>query len=293
MTPSTTIQALAAAIGLPPTEIEAVLAHLPVHYRSQTRKIGTKHRELLVPSNQLKRIQRRILRQVFSKLHPHAASHCRKGRSILTNAKAHLGSRYVSVRDIKGAFPAVKPHMVRAALSKALSRARLDETLADPITQLCTVRGQLPQGAPTSTAILDLVLYPVDAYITREATRRGFTYTRYVDDFCISGGQSPKTLLVILTGEVERRKFVLNPSKARDWVPGRRATVNGLVLARSPILRSDYVKAVRRVIDRHVAGEDLLSHHALLVLKGRIAWIRQVHPRVGKALGGRLRKDDA
>lgn len=285
--------ALAAAIELPQAEIDAVLAHLPSHYHSVTKRIGSKERELLVPSDELKRIQRRLLHRVFSRLHPHEASHCRRGRSILTNARVHLGNPFVSVRDITGAFPAVKPHVVRAALSRALTRGKMNKVLADPITQLCTVREQLPQGAPTSTALLDLVLYPIDAYMARESERRGFRYSRYVDDFCISGETSPKALVSLLSRELERRHFKLNPSKTRDWVPGKRATVNGLVLAKAPILRADYVRAVRGLIDRHLDGTSRLSKDALRVLRGRVGWIRQIHPRVGKALGERLGKDDA
>ena len=173
-------------------------------------------------------------------------------------------------------------------MAQGLARAGLDKAIADPVTRLCCHKDQLPQGAPTSTKLLDLVFYSVDVVVAREAIRHGIRYTRYVDDFCISAGRGVGFFVRIVGAELGRFGFRLNPAKRRDYTPGRRATVTGLILAQRPVLRPDYLNAVRAAVEAHAAGETLLTATEQARLRGRIVWIKTVHPSVGARLAARI-----
>jgi RNA-directed DNA polymerase len=278
------LRSLAVAIDVSPEHLADVAASVPAHYRVQPLPEESKVRQLLVPSPELKSLQRRILRCVLRRCKIHPASHCRPGYSILTNARLHVGNSYVSTMDLRDAFPSIRPHAVRASVRRALWAAGLAEGLAEPIAQLCTYRRQLPQGAPTSTTLLDLALYSLDAVLLKAAQDHGLTYSRYVDDLTVSGGRPHAFFRRIVATVVGRFGLHLNDKKTKTWGPGRRATVTGLILDRRPILRADYVTQVRSIIEKHVGGLELLTPKDLAVLRGRISWIRQVHPRTGARL---------
>jgi hypothetical protein len=100
--------------------------------------------------------------------------------------------------DLKDFFPATRARRVRAYLRKV----GWNRPAADLLTRLCTFEGGLPQGAPTSPRLSNLVNYRLDARLTGVATRRrlfnprtagrleerpvGATYSRYADDLTFS-----------------------------------------------------------------------------------------------------------
>jgi retron-type reverse transcriptase len=149
---------------------------------------------------------------------------------------------------------------------------------------LCTYRGELPQGAPTSSILLDFVLFPLDEELTSAAKTDGLNYSRYADDLTISGGRKLTFFERKVANAVARLGLHLNHEKSRMWGPPRRATITGLVLARRPVLRLDYVKAVIAIAEEFNGGGALLSESELNSIRGRVAWIRQIHPRIGARL---------
>jgi len=279
---------LSQLVGVDVVELNDIAAHISEHYRTHVIREGDKKRPLSIPSARLKKVQRLILRAVLNRIPSHPASHCAPRRSILTNARYHIGNKYLTTLDIENAFPSARSHRVRPAVTRGLARVGLNKAIADPITKLCCYKDQLPQGAPTSSKLLDLVFYPVDASVAREAKRHGIRYTRYVDDFCISAGRGVGFFVRIVGMELGRFGFRLKHAKRRDYTPGRRATVTGLVLAKRPVLRLDYVKAVRAAVEGHAKGERLLTAIELACLRGRIGWIKTVHPKVGVRLAARI-----
>lgn len=282
---------LARVLGVEAEELIEITLDLPGHYRVKQIETNGKNRTLHIPSTRLKSVQKLILRRVLGRIPSHPASHCAPRRSILTNARHHIGSKYVTTMDVEDAFPSARPHLIRAALTRGLARARLDPRFAGLVVQLCTFRGQLPQGAPTSPKLLDLTLYRVDSSLTAAAARHGVRYTRYVDDFCVSGGKVLGFFVRLVGAELGRCGLRLKRVKQRDYGPGKRATVTGLVLGKRPILRSDYVSAVKGLVEGHLSGACRIRPEDVVRLLGRIAWIKQVHPRIGASMGARMRAD--
>src|SRR5438034_755250 len=60
------------------------------------------------------------------------------------------------------------------------------------LTKLCTHDGSLPQGAPTSPRLSNLVNHRLDARLFALARKRNVAYSRYADDITISGASDEK-----------------------------------------------------------------------------------------------------
>jgi len=106
-----------------------------------------------------------VVTAVLKSLEAYPTAHCRRRASTITNAQAHAGHRYVARFDIKDCFPSVSLAHVR----RAVARAGLDPAITALVASLVTVRGGLPQGAPTSMAILNAVLAPIDSRLSDAA----------------------------------------------------------------------------------------------------------------------------
>jgi len=151
-------------------------------------------RRILAPEPELKSLQQRILRRLLARLKSHpAAMGFERGRSIVTNALPHQGQALVMRLDVKDFFATTRARRVQ----RYFRRIGWNRAAARLLTRLCTHQGGLPQGAPTSPRLSNLVNYRLDARLAAMASRLGAVYTRYADDVTISlaeepaGGQHP------------------------------------------------------------------------------------------------------
>lgn len=140
-------------------------------------------RRLLVPDAGLKTLQRRILHRVLKKLRAHPAAHgFERGRSIVTNALPHRGQRVVIKIDVVNYFTSTTAKRIE----DYFRRIGWNADVAALLTRICTAEGGLPQGAPTSPRLSNLVNYNMDSRIARAVQSRKGQYTRYADDITIS-----------------------------------------------------------------------------------------------------------
>ncbi|MGD8237890.1 MAG: reverse transcriptase family protein [Armatimonadota bacterium] len=171
---------LAYRLGMSEEELRAAT----IAYREFTvpkRSGGT--RRIAAPEPDLKLLQRRILRRVLARLKCHpAATGFERGHSIVTNALSHVGRAVVIRMDLADFFGATRDRRVRDYF-RAIGYNR---EASDLITRLCSYRGGLPQGAPTSPRLSNLVNYRLDARLAGLAERLGAAYTRYADDMTFS-----------------------------------------------------------------------------------------------------------
>ncbi|MDA8796913.1 reverse transcriptase family protein [Luminiphilus sp.] len=160
------------------TEVQYAQVEIP------KRSGGT--RTLSIPSAELKVLQRTIGKALEGELavRVHKVSNAYiKGRNTVTNAVPHLGCAVLIKLDIKDFFPAVKREMVRPIISTfALHEPKTIDRLLD----LVVTDGGLPQGAPTSPILSNLVLRDFDIAAYRFANLVSAKYTRYADDLTFS-----------------------------------------------------------------------------------------------------------
>ena len=184
------------------------------HYRYrilQKRSGGV--RLIECPKRDLKELQRRILSTILDRIPPHQSVHgFVKGRSIVTFASPHVNQYIVLRLDLENFFPASPAARAQAAF-RTLG---YPEQVADRLGGICSnavprsvwnnrpmeiaaaewhearvlyARPHLPQGAPTSPALANVMAFRLDCRLSGLARSAGAVYTRYADDLAFSGGE--------------------------------------------------------------------------------------------------------
>jgi RNA-directed DNA polymerase len=140
-------------------------------------------RQIEAPGDKLKDLQRRVLRRLLNPLRAHpAATGFVRGRSIVHNARPHVGRGVVINLDLADFFPTITAERVAQCF-----RARgWNAEAATILSRICTNEGRLPQGAPTSPALSNLVCRKLDVRLAALAAYHKGSYTRYADDITIS-----------------------------------------------------------------------------------------------------------
>lgn len=179
-------------------------------FRIQKRSGGS--REISSPSPVLRQAQLWILDQILSKVPLHEAAHgFVPGRSIVTNARMHLNAACVLKIDIKDFFPSVS---IRRGVATFM-RCGYPKNVSYYLASLCFLEGGLPQGAPTSPCMSNIVAKRLDARLCALAKNAGLTYTRYADDLAFSGNQISLGFLKKCQEIIEDEGFIPNNKKTR------------------------------------------------------------------------------
>jgi len=248
-------------------------------------------RPISAPDRQLMLVQRAILSRMLTPLGAHpAACGFVKGRSIKDNALPHVGSEIVANADVENCFPSVKWPLVLAALRRDVG-AQLSAPALQLLVDLCTSEGALPIGAPTSPALLNRVLLRTDEILADAAARKGCVYTRYADDLSFSGGHGAVEMLGVAKSALLRIGLQLDPRKTNIFRRGRRQVCTGLVVNEQVSVPRRVRRRLRAAVHAVEQGRATTWHglpQSDASLRGRIAFVRMIHPDEGKALTGRL-----
>jgi len=204
--------------GLMAQELWTVTANIKNHYFTwYKKKSDGQRRRINAPQKRLKEIQHILLEKISFCTSPQAHGGV-KGRSIRTNALVHRRSKFMLTMDIKDAYPTVTRKMVYWFFRQMNTSAQLARIL----TKLTTLRGQLPQGAPTSLAIFNALLgadnlIGLDFWLERiRVGHRRLRYSRYVDDLTFSSGRKiPETAEKLIQKKLREAGFCVNPQKTR------------------------------------------------------------------------------
>ena len=167
-------------VGILPPQLQRI----PTEYQEfALPKRSGGQRKIHAPNPKLKEIQRTILLRLLARLksHPNVTGF-EKRHSIVTNAKTHVGARVILRMDIQNFFPSTSSNRVLTYF-RAIG---WDTNTAKLLTALCTYKGSLPQGAPTSPRLSTLVNFEMDARLHGLANRARAAYTRYADDITFS-----------------------------------------------------------------------------------------------------------
>ena len=239
-------------------------------YYADHRKCTNRYREFIIkkknggdrvintPVKELKEIQR-ALNAILSCIYTpyYAVYGFVPNRSIVDAAKEHVGMKYLFCSDLKDFFPSITLYRIKACLMMSpFSLNKEREPLAYLIANLCCdVKGGkpvLPQGAPTSPILSNIVCGNLDRRLTGLAKRFRLKYTRYADDLSFSGMenifQKEGEFRKELTKIVEGQGFVLNEEKTRLQKRAYRQEVCGLVVNRKVNVKKRYVKEIRRYL---------------------------------------------
>jgi RNA-directed DNA polymerase len=279
-----TIIELAELLAAVPPEIEEVVQNRRGYYRTvklPKRDGGT--RLLRVPDGRLKVLQDKVRRRVLDRVVPLDCIHGGvRGRSVITNARHHIGKEVVFTLDVKDFFPSVGPATASAIFRVLGFGAEALDTLVD----VTTWDNQLPQGAPTSVGMANLAMHKVDVRLCSLALGNSFAYTRYVDDIAVSGSWRLLDFRRLIQRIVEEEGFRINPAKIRTMRAGTRQLVTGMVVNENLNLPRDKRDSIRRQVSEVISSR-LRSTTVVDTVRGKLSWLGSVN--AGKAVRLSLR----
>ena len=221
----------AALLGVEVNRLEEILNNVSGHYQEfWMRKRSGGYRMISAPDKDLQAIQSTIYSRILSSVtivHP-AAVGFRCGRSVVDNAAPHLGKRYVLKMDIHDFFGSIQSPRVRQTFKKI----GYPENVSKVLGALCCLHRHLPQGAPTSPALSNIVGYEMDRKLAALAAEYGVTYTRYADDLTFSGDVFPKEQIIPQVKRIIRdEKFEPNHKKTHFMNQSSRKIITGVSVA--------------------------------------------------------------
>jgi RNA-directed DNA polymerase len=288
------LEQLAAELGLPRSYIEAIAANASYRYREYVVKGRSGHpRVVYHPSQQLKALQRWILRRILNRLPIHeAATAYEHERGIRKNAQLHQKSRFLLRMDFKEFFPSLGTADVETTLERAKTKGvfspkwNVDDTTL--LANLVCRFNRLVIGAPTSPKLANAICYELDEHLLGIARRFGAFYSRYADDLFFSAtephvlGQVENAVKGAVTAMKHPAHLALNLSKTRHSSMRGRRVVTGIVLTTEGQLSIG--RKTKRRLRSQVFTFAKLTEPERLSLRGWLAYCRSVEPEFINAL---------
>lgn len=308
---------IAGALGLTVPELRWLCFHNEaadrmhyVQFHVPKRSGGT--RLLSAPLPRLSRAQAWILRSLLDKVPAEGPAHgFVKGRSTVTHARPHSGRSIVVNLDLSEFFPSITWRRVRGVFEKIGYSPAAATVLAllctEPPRRRVEYEGRsywvavgeraLPQGAPTSPALSNLVTRKLDRRLAGMCAKMGWEYTRYADDLTFSapprgddqGSRDVAILLARVRHIVSDEGFQMNPKKGRVQRSGGRQSVTGIVVNRGLSLPREEVRKLRAIL--HNAKKTGLAAQNRegvpnfeAYIRGKLSYLHMIDPERSRSL---------
>lgn len=244
------------------------------HFDIPKKSGGERH--IAAPNNTLRCIQHYvnlIFRAVYKP--SECATGFTEGKSIVDNALKHVGQNYVFNIDLKDFFTSI----TRIRIYKRLQLAPFfyNKPVASILAGLCCVRDAtdkkrakqyLPQGAPTSPIVTNMVCGELDYKLNKLARKYNLKYSRYADDITFSSMHNvyqengeliitpygiDESSITTFRGELEKiiidEKFTINKHKTRLQKANSRQEVTGLVVNKKVNVTKYYIHGIRNLLN--------------------------------------------
>ena len=222
-----------------------------------------------------------------------------EGCSVVDNANVHKGMNYVFNMDLKDFFPSIEQPRVWKRLQ--LPPFNFPLPVANAMAGLCCMKEEnesgtryvLPQGAPTSPIITNMICDRLDHRLAGVAKRFGLNYSRYADDISFSSNYNAyhknsdfrKEVLRIITGQ----NFTINAKKTRLQRRQERQEVTGITVNEKLNVQQKYVRDIRNALyiwEKH--GYDIAYKCFLKKYKEEKGHIKKGIPDMVHVLEGKL-----
>jgi RNA-directed DNA polymerase len=217
-------------------------------------------RVISAPSTALKILQRKLSQVLYSVYEPKSLVHgFVPARSILTNANQHVRKRFILNIDLKDFFHSIHFGRVQGIFMKP--PYNLPKEVAVVLAKICCDNGRLPQGAPTSPIVTNMICARMDSELRRLARESKCTYyTRYADDITFSTtlktfpsalaslGDGTDPLKVVLEEKlkniIQSNGFEINQNKVRLQHKSQHQEVTGLTVNQFPNVKRKFVREI-------------------------------------------------
>lgn len=278
------------------------------HYSLCTKRDGSA-RLLESPKSHLKSIQRRVQREILSRVEMHPAAHgFINGRSCKTHAEPHTNKKYLFVFDLRQCFQSTQWHQVYSVFDQL----GYPDVVCKSLTMLCTHKSylhhpllkplplderqllkerHLPQGAPSSPSLSNAVLRKLDTRLVGLASALGFEYTRYADDLAFSGNKIRNWgfLEPLVSSICLDEGFQMNHRKSRLMRSHQRQKITGVVVNQRVNVDRRYYDQLKATLHNCVRDglviQNRMNHpNFKSYLYGSIQYVKSLNVKKGEKL---------
>jgi len=216
------------------------------YHRFNIPKKSGGYRVIEAPNDELKSKQLWIKDNIIDKFKvSDAAKGFKRCCSIYDNALMHVNKELVINIDIKDFFPSIKYNQVFRFFNYIGYNVQVSHLL----TKLCTNnRNALPQGAPSSPPLSNIILLKLDKRLSKLALSSECAYSRYADDITFSGKKNIKSLVPIIINIINDEGFEINQAKLRLQYANQRQEVTGLIVNKKVSLDKRTIKRLENAI---------------------------------------------
>ncbi len=261
------------------------------HYRSfEIPKKTGGYREIHAPYPALLQCQYWILNNILSKIpiHEKAFAYVKK-KSIKQNAEVHLNQEGFLKIDIKDFYPSIGINKI----IQVFKNLGYSHQVSFYLAAICCLDKSLPQGAPTSPTLSNVIFKSLDNRLDRLAQKLNLKYSRYADDIAFSGKTISPKLLTYIETIINSGDFELNHKKTIvQKKRGKRILTGISIVSEKPKIPSEYKRKIRQSI-HYIEKYGLYSHLSkiknknpdyLLSLEGKIRFWLFIEPENQYAL---------
>jgi len=249
---------LAMLLGIKGNILASIIAHThSFYYNFEIPKRSGGTRSISAPYPVLLNSQRWIYDNILSKviIHNNAKGFI-KQISIADNARVHLNTNYVLKMDIENFFPSIKMNRIMSIFRNLGYTKKISYYLSS----ICCLNGVLPQGAATSPSLSNIIAKRMDARITGLASHFELNYTRYADDFTLSGKILPPKIIDYIENIVNQEGFSINKKKTNLIGREKQKIITGISISSGELkIPREKKREIRKNI-HYVLKNGLIEH---------------------------------
>jgi hypothetical protein len=274
---------LAVRLGIERRRMEELSEQVGRHYRPfDLLKPGSKKwRHIDNPVDPLKGLQRRILARLLAKQDvPEFVLGAVPGRSIRDNAIAHVGQPALVTLDLSDCFPSIDNQQVHDTLCTRLGCGR---HVAAVLTKLTTFQTRLPQGAPSSPTLANLVLLPMHLEILGVAEDLGLACTSFVDDVALSGPRAREAIEPVIK-IIQGYGYAVNQKKKSVMSANACQVLTGTVVNQAVSAGRKRIIKIRQRIYELSTQQEAVTAADLRSIQGSIGQVKFLNSAQGEAL---------
>lgn len=241
-------------------------------------------REISEPLPDLKQVQHWMLNNILNyiEISKYAKAYVKK-QGVKSNARFHRGQKVLVSMDVKDFFPSIK----KIDIFHVFHGLGYTENVSWFMAYLCCLNGELPQGAPTSPYLSNIIMSSFDKDVASYAIEKKWRYTRYADDLTFSGDGNVEELIRVVSELLLKYHLYPNTKKTRVAYQNARQEVTGIVVNKKLQAARQYRRIIRQEvyyikkygIESHIAFCQISQKNYLEHLQGKIGYALYVNPK--------------
>jgi RNA-directed DNA polymerase len=269
------------------------------HYREfKIKKRSGRFRKITTPYPALLEMQYWIYHNILKTVPLHSSAHgFTYKKSIITNSKIHAGEKHLLKLDLKDFFPSIKNNRI-IHIFKELGYPNI---IAFYLAQICCFDNCLPQGAPTSPILSNIVARKIDKRLIHLAKKFDLKYTRYADDLTFSGSSISAIFITYVNDIIVDEGFTVNETKTRLYQQKSKRIVTGISVIEKEIkipraykrdLKLELNYILKFGLKSHMLKKKIRKANYLFVILGKVDFWLSVEPKNKYAITARNKLKD-